>query len=121
MSIGVDRLLFALDQANTIKTKKNEPVLVCILDIKYSKKYFFDEFLESFRMRYLKLLYRDNSHVVFEVVYPKENSLSFKSSSAKFGTASHFRFIPPFLSDNISLLLLMLFCIPFTRCLINEI
>ena len=34
-------------------------------------QYFLDEFHESFRMRYLKLLYRDNSHVVFEVVYPK--------------------------------------------------
>ena len=34
-------------------------------------QYFLDEFHESFRMKYLKLLHRDRSHVVFEVIYPK--------------------------------------------------
>ena len=40
MSIGVDRLLFVLSQINTINTKNNEPVLICILDSKYLKKYY---------------------------------------------------------------------------------
>ncbi len=40
MSIGIDRLLFVLDQVDTIKPKKNEPVLICILDSKYLKKYY---------------------------------------------------------------------------------
>jgi len=40
MSIGVDRLLFCLDQIGLIKTKKNGPVLICILDSKYLKKYY---------------------------------------------------------------------------------
>jgi len=40
MSIGVDRLLFVLSQINSIKTKNNEPVLICILDGKYLKKYY---------------------------------------------------------------------------------
>jgi len=40
MSIGVDRLLFALDQVSSIKPKKDEPVLICILDSKYLKKYY---------------------------------------------------------------------------------
>ncbi len=40
MSIGVDRLLFVLSQINSIKTKNNEPVLICILDSKYLKKYY---------------------------------------------------------------------------------
>ncbi len=40
MSIGVDRLLFVLSQINSIKTKNNEPVLICILDKKYLKKYY---------------------------------------------------------------------------------
>jgi len=39
MSIGVDRLLFVLNQIGSIKPKKNEPVLICILDSKYLKKY----------------------------------------------------------------------------------
>jgi len=40
MSIGVDRLLFVLSQIDAIKTKNNEPVLICILDNKYLKKYY---------------------------------------------------------------------------------
>ena len=39
MSIGVDRLLFVLSQIDAINTKNNEPVLICILDNKYIKKY----------------------------------------------------------------------------------
>ena len=39
MSIGVDRLLFVLNQIGSIKLKNNEPVLICILDRKYLKKY----------------------------------------------------------------------------------
>ncbi len=37
MSIGVDRLLFVLSQIDTINTKNNKPVLICILDNKYLK------------------------------------------------------------------------------------
>ena len=40
MSIGVDRLLFVLSQIDTINTKNNKPVLICILDNKYIKKYY---------------------------------------------------------------------------------
>ena len=40
MTIGVDRLLFVLNQINSIKLNNNEPVLVCILDSKYLKKYY---------------------------------------------------------------------------------
>jgi len=40
MSIGVDRLLFVLSQIDTINTKNNEPVLICVLDSKYLKKYY---------------------------------------------------------------------------------
>jgi histidyl-tRNA synthetase len=40
MSIGVDRLLFVLSQIEAIKTIKNEPVLICILDNKYLSKYY---------------------------------------------------------------------------------
>ena len=40
MSIGVDRLLFVLNQIDTINTKNNKPVLICILDNKYLKKYY---------------------------------------------------------------------------------
>ena len=39
MSIGIDRLLFVLNQIGSIKPKNNEPVLICILDSKYLKKY----------------------------------------------------------------------------------
>ena len=40
MSIGVDRLLFVLSQINVIKTKNIEPVLICVLDSKFLKKYY---------------------------------------------------------------------------------
>ena len=40
MSIGIDRLLYALNQIDSIKTKDNEPILICILDSKYLKKYY---------------------------------------------------------------------------------
>jgi len=40
MSIGVDRLLFVLSQIDRINIKNNEPVLICILDSKYIKKYY---------------------------------------------------------------------------------
>ncbi len=40
MSIGVDRLLFVLNQISSIKEKNNEPVLICILDSKYLKNYY---------------------------------------------------------------------------------
>jgi len=39
MSIGVDRLLFVLNQIGSIKPKNNEPILICILDSRYLKKY----------------------------------------------------------------------------------
>ena len=35
MSIGIDRLLYALNQIEEIKVKPQSPVLVCILDKKY--------------------------------------------------------------------------------------
>ena len=38
MSIGIDRLLFVLNQIGSIKPKNNEPVLICILDSKYLKE-----------------------------------------------------------------------------------
>ena len=40
MSIGIDRLLYALNQLGQIKVNKNKPVLVCILDKSYIKKYY---------------------------------------------------------------------------------
>ena len=40
MSIGVDRLLFVLSQLDLIKTRNNQPILICILDSKYLKQYY---------------------------------------------------------------------------------
>ena len=40
MSIGVDRLLFVLSQLDLIKTRNNQPILICILDNKYLKQYY---------------------------------------------------------------------------------
>jgi histidyl-tRNA synthetase len=40
ISFGVDRLLFALMQLDQIKTEDQKPVLVCIMDQKYLKKYY---------------------------------------------------------------------------------
>jgi len=40
MSIGVDRLLFAINQINEIKVKSNEPILICILEEKLLQNYY---------------------------------------------------------------------------------
>ena len=40
MSIGVDRLVFALNQLDQIKVETNDSVLVCILDEKYISQYY---------------------------------------------------------------------------------
>ena len=40
MSIGVDRLLFALNQLDQIKVESNYSVLVCVLDKKYISQYY---------------------------------------------------------------------------------
>ncbi len=40
MSIGIDRLLYAIDQVGKIKVNKTKPVLVCILDKNFIKKYY---------------------------------------------------------------------------------
>ena len=40
MSIGIDRLLYALNQLGQIIVNKNKPVLVCILDKSYIKTYY---------------------------------------------------------------------------------
>jgi len=40
MSIGIDRLLYAINQLGQIKVNKNKPVLVCILDKSYIQKYY---------------------------------------------------------------------------------
>ena len=37
MSIGIDRLLYALNQIEELKIKPKKPVLVCLLDKKYIK------------------------------------------------------------------------------------
>ena len=40
MSIGIDRLLYAVNQLDQIKVNKNKPILVCILDKSYIQKYY---------------------------------------------------------------------------------
>ena len=40
MSIGIDRLLYAVNQLGEIKVDIKKPVLVCILDSNYIKKYY---------------------------------------------------------------------------------
>ncbi len=40
MSIGIDRLLYAVNQLDQIKVNKNKPVLVCILDKNFIQKYY---------------------------------------------------------------------------------
>ena len=40
MSIGIDRLLYAINQLGKIKVNKTKPVLVCILDKNFIKKYY---------------------------------------------------------------------------------
>ena len=60
MSIGVDRLLFVLNQIDSIKVNNNEPVLLCILDSKYLKKYY--EILDYLRENGINSeLYLDSS------------------------------------------------------------
>ena len=53
MSIGVDRLLFVLSQINTINTKNNEPVLICILDNKYLQKYSTEKLIQIYQYFFL--------------------------------------------------------------------
>ena len=40
ISFGVDRLLFALMQLEQIKAKEQKPVLICVMDQKYLKRYY---------------------------------------------------------------------------------
>ena len=40
MSIGIDRLLYAVNQLGQIKINKNRPILVCILNKSYIQKYY---------------------------------------------------------------------------------
>jgi len=40
MSIGIDRLLYAVKQIGQIKLNRNKPILVCILDKNYIQKYY---------------------------------------------------------------------------------
>ena len=47
MSIGVDRLLFAMMQLNQIKVDEKKPVIVCVMDENYLKNYY--EILKTLR------------------------------------------------------------------------
>ena len=47
MSIGVDRLLFAMMQLNQIEINTQKPVIVCVMDEKYLKNYY--EILNNLR------------------------------------------------------------------------
>jgi len=47
MSIGVDRLLFAMMQLNQIKVDEKKPVIICVMDEKYLKNYY--EILKDLR------------------------------------------------------------------------
>ena len=40
MSIGVDRLVFAMSQLDQVELTNNEPVIICILDNKFLPKYY---------------------------------------------------------------------------------
>ena len=40
MSIGIDRLLYALNQLENVKFDTNRPVLVCVLDQEYIQEYY---------------------------------------------------------------------------------
>ena len=60
ISIGVDRLLFVIDQFNQIKTENKAPVLICILEEKYLPKYY--ELLKILRKNKINSeLYLDSS------------------------------------------------------------
>ena len=47
VSIGVDRLLFAMLQLDQVKVKEQKPVIVCVMDEKYLKNYY--EILKTLR------------------------------------------------------------------------
>jgi Histidyl-tRNA synthetase len=47
VSIGVDRLLFAMMQLNQVETDLQSPVIVCVMDEKYFKNYY--EILDNLR------------------------------------------------------------------------
>jgi histidyl-tRNA synthetase len=47
ISIGADRLLFAMMQLNKIKIDEKKPVIICVMDEKYLEKYY--EILKSLR------------------------------------------------------------------------
>ena len=47
VSIGVDRLLFAMLQLNQVKIEEQKPVIVCVMDEKYLKNYY--EILKTLR------------------------------------------------------------------------
>ena len=40
MSIGIDRLLYALNQLENIKVNTKQSVLICVLDQKYIQQYY---------------------------------------------------------------------------------
>ena len=40
MSIGIDRLLYALNQIEELKIKPKQPVIICVLDKKFIKNYY---------------------------------------------------------------------------------
>jgi len=40
MSIGVDRLLFAMMQLDQIKVDEKKPAIICVMDEKYLKNYY---------------------------------------------------------------------------------
>ena len=47
VSIGVDRLLFAMLQLDQVKVEEQKPVIVCVMDEKYLKNYY--EILKTLR------------------------------------------------------------------------
>ena len=55
VSIGVDRLLFAMMQLNQIEVDTQNPVIVCVMDEKYLKNYY--EILDNLRKIILILKY----------------------------------------------------------------
>ena len=58
MSIGVDRLLYVLSQINSIKTKNNKPVLICILDSKYLKKILWNFRISKRKWNKFRIIFR---------------------------------------------------------------
>ena len=47
ISIGVDRLLFAMMQSDQVEIDEQKPVIVCVMDEKYLKNYY--EILDNLR------------------------------------------------------------------------